>query len=101
MAAQSITEAWRRLRRRAGWLDHLVRAVVRYDRADGGRLAAAVTYYAFFASFAMGLLAFAVFGFLLNDPAVLGSVERYFTENLPTIDVRTFRDAGTPPASSP
>ena len=67
--------------------------MVRYDRADGGRLAAAVTYYAFFASFAMGLLAFAVFGFLLNDPAVLGSVERYFTENLPTIDVRTFRDA--------
>ena len=92
-SARSIPAAWQRLRSRVGWLDHLVRAAQRYDQADGGRLAAAVTYYAFFASFAMGLLAFAVFGFLLNDPAVLSSVERYFAENLPNVDVRTFRDA--------
>jgi membrane protein len=85
--------AWRRLRHRVGWLDHLVRAGLRYDEADGGRLAAAVTYYAFFATFSLGLLAFAAFGFVLDDPAVLRSVERYAAENLPNVDVQTWRNA--------
>ncbi len=86
--------AWRQLRRRVGWLDHLIRAGVRYDEADGGRLAAAVTYYAFFATFALGLLVFATFGFVLdNNPAVLRSVERYVAENLPRLDVQALRDA--------
>ena len=88
-----LVAAWRRLRRRMGWLDHLIRAGLRYDEADGGRLAAAVTYYAFFATFALGLLAFAAFGFILDDPAVLRSVERYFAENLPHVDVQTLRSA--------
>jgi hypothetical protein len=34
-----------RARRRVAWLDHLVRSGTRYDPADGGRLAAAVTDY--------------------------------------------------------
>jgi membrane protein len=84
---------WRRLRRRVGWLDHLIRAGVRYDEADGGRLAAAVTYYAFFATFALGLLAFAVFGFVLDDPTVLRSVERYVAENVPNVDVQALLNA--------
>jgi len=83
----------RRLRRRVGWLDHLVRAVLRYDEADGGRLSAAVTYYAFFATFALGLLGFAVFGFVLNDPSVLRSVQRYFAEDLPRLDVQALVNA--------
>ena len=85
--------SWRRLRRRVGWLDHLVRAVLRYDEADGGRLSAAVTYYAFFATFALGLLGFAVFGFVLNDPSVLRSVQRYFAEDLPRLDVQALVNA--------
>jgi membrane protein len=85
--------AWRQARRRYGWLDHVVRAAVRYDRADGGRLAAAVTYYAFFATFALALLGFAVFGFVLADPAVLRAVQRYLAQNLPRLDVQTLRDA--------
>src|SRR6185503_4699186 len=36
----------------------VVRAAVRYNESDGGRLAAAVTYYAFFAAFALALLGF-------------------------------------------
>ena len=83
----------RRGRRRWGWLDHLARAGVRYDEADGGRLAAAVTYYAFFATFALALLGFAVFGFVLDNPAVLRAVQRYLAENLPRLDVRALRDA--------
>ncbi|GAA2590486.1 inner membrane protein YhjD [Winogradskya consettensis] len=88
-----ISDAWGRLRRRVGWLDHLIRAGVRYDEADGGRLAAAVTYYAFFAVFALGLLGFAVFGFFLDDQAVLRSVQRYLAEDLPRVDVQSLRNA--------
>ncbi|MFI6070335.1 YihY/virulence factor BrkB family protein [Actinoplanes sp. NPDC051343] len=90
---RSVAVIWRRLRRRAGWFDHLIRAGLRYDEADGGRLAAAVTYYSFFATFSLGLLGIAAFGFVLDDPAVLRSVERYTAENLPHIDVQALRDA--------
>jgi len=88
-----VVGAWRQLRRRVGWLDHLIRAGVRYDEADGGRLAAAVTYYAFFATFALGLLGVAIFGFVLDDPSVLRSVERYVAEDLPHLDVQALRNA--------
>jgi membrane protein len=91
--AERASATWRRARRRHGWLDHLVRAAVRYDEADGGRLAAAVTYYAFFATFALALLGFAVFGFILDDPAVLRSVQRYLAQDLPRLDVQDLRDA--------
>ncbi|HWG99453.1 MAG TPA: YhjD/YihY/BrkB family envelope integrity protein [Pilimelia sp.] len=90
---QRAGAAWRRARRRHGWLDHLARAAARYDEADGGRLAAAVTYYAFFATFAMALLGFAVFGFVLDDPAVQRSVQRYLAQNLPSLDVQALRAA--------
>lgn len=91
--ARRVAAAWRRARARFGWVDHLSRAAVRYDDADSGRLAAAVTYYAFFAMFALALLGFAVFGFVLDDPAVLRSVERYLSENLPHLDVEALQDA--------
>jgi len=83
---------WRRARRNR-WLAHLVRAGVRYDQADGGRLAAAITYYAFFAAFALTLLGFAVFGFALDNPAVARSVQHYLTQNLPHLDVQGLRHA--------
>ena len=88
-----IPVAWQLLRRRVGWVDHLVRAGLRYDEADGGRLSAAVTYYSFFATFALGLLGFAVFGFFFDDAAVLDSVQRYFAHDLPNLDVRALLDA--------
>lgn len=85
--------AWRRGRRRWGWLDHLARAALRYDEVAGGRLAAAVTYYAFFATFALALLGFAIFGFVLDQPAVLRSVQRYLAQNLPRFDLQAVRHA--------
>jgi membrane protein len=91
--AERASATWERARGRYGWLDHLVRASVRYHEADGGRLAAAVTYYAFFATFALALLGFAVFGFVLDDPAVLRSVQRYLAQDLPRLDVQDLRDA--------
>lgn len=91
--ARRVAAAWGKLRRRVGWLDHLIRAGIRYDEADGGRLAAAVTYYAFFATFALGLLAFATFGFVLDNPAVLRSAQHYVAENVPRLDVQSLRNA--------
>jgi uncharacterized BrkB/YihY/UPF0761 family membrane protein len=46
------------------------RAVVRYDRADGGRLAAAVTYFSFFAAFCLALLGVAMVTALSAHTAV-------------------------------
>jgi membrane protein len=91
--SEGVADAWRRARRRHGWLDHLARAAVRYAEADGGRLAAAVTYYAFFAVFALALLGFAVFGFVLDNPAVLRSVQGYLAQSLPRFDIQSLRDA--------
>jgi membrane protein len=84
---------WVRARRRYRWLDHLVRAGQRYDLADGRRLAAAVTFYGFFAVFALAVLGFAVLGYVLDNAAVEGAVERYLTENLPVLDTSALREA--------
>ncbi|MEU4410037.1 YihY/virulence factor BrkB family protein [Streptosporangium sp. NPDC023963] len=88
-----IARAWTRARHRHGWLDHLVRAGVRYDEVDAGRLSAALTYYSFFAVFALGLLGFAVIGQVLDDPQVVHAVEGYLSENFPRLDVRALQSA--------
>ncbi|WP_433236594.1 YihY/virulence factor BrkB family protein [Streptosporangium sp. CA-135522] len=87
-----IATFWTRARRH-GWLDHLIRAGARYDQTDGGRLSAALTYYAFFALFALGLLSFAIIGHVLDDPQVIRTVQRYLTDNFPRLDVQALRDA--------
>ncbi|MFI7702273.1 YihY/virulence factor BrkB family protein [Nonomuraea sp. NPDC049480] len=92
-SAKALAGVWRRARGRYGWLDHLARAVVRYDQTDGGRLSAALTYYAFFATFALALLAFAILGRVLDDPTVIATVEHYLSENFPRLDVQALRDA--------
>src|SRR5689334_9531906 len=86
-------EAWQRTRRRHGRLDHLARAVARYDEADGGRLSAAITYYAFFATFALALLGFAAFGFVLDKPSVQQLLQNYLAQNLPGLDLERVRVA--------
>ena len=43
-----------------GYFDHFWRARERYNEELGGRLAAAIAYYAFFAVFALGLVAYSV-----------------------------------------
>jgi membrane protein len=88
-----VAGSWARARHRHAWLDHQVRAGVRFDEADGARLAAAISYYAFFAIFAMALLGFAIFGFTLDQPSVLRAVQRYLAQNTPGINVQTLRHA--------
>jgi membrane protein len=84
---------WRWTRTHIGWFDHLVRALERYGQADGRRLAAAVTLYGFFAAFALGLLAFAVLGFVLDEPAVERAVQRFLDDHLPQMDTHALREA--------
>jgi membrane protein len=93
VAGHRLAAGWQRLRSRHAWLDHLHRAHARYQRVDGRRLAAAVAFYAFFAAFALGLLGFAVLGFVLDEPAVDRSVQRFLTEHLPRMDTQGLREA--------
>src|ERR1041384_6785083 len=90
---ERLAAGWAGARRRHGWLGPLGCAVVRSDKNDGGRLSAALTYYAFFATFALALLGFAILGHVLNDPAVLAAVQDYLTGNFPRLDVQALRDA--------
>ena len=74
-------------RKRWNLADHAWRAGERFGEVHGGQLAAAISYYAFFAAFSMSLLALAIFGYLLNLPQVYNSVESWLETNLPVIDV--------------
>jgi membrane protein len=87
-----------RIRRRVGWADHLVRAVIRYDDADCGRLAAAITYYAFFATFSLALLGFSLIGYIVRNPAVLAAMLDQLPGNLPRLDAQAVRNARGPAA---
>ncbi len=53
-------------RRRSGLADHFWRAGERFFDVLGGRLAAAISYYAFFAAYSLGVLAYSIVGRLLG-----------------------------------
>jgi membrane protein len=74
-------------RERSNLVDHSWRAGERYGEVHGGQLAAAISYYAFFAAFSMSLLALAIFGYMLDIPDIYNSVEAWLETNLPVIDV--------------
>ncbi|WP_369916169.1 YihY/virulence factor BrkB family protein [Plantactinospora sp. KBS50] len=76
------------LSRRSRWFDHLWRALMRYQEVLGGRLAAAIAYYGFFAVFALGLLAYSAFGVVIRNSArVQVAVAQFLAENLPFVDL--------------
>jgi len=83
------------LRHRSRHFDHLSRAVLRYDDVSGGRLAAAIAYYGFFALFALALIGYSVFGFLIDANIELFEiVQDFLEENLPFLDVQAIVDSG-------
>src|SRR5436309_5219345 len=83
-----------RLRERLPLADRLWRAAVRYDEENGSRLAAAIAYYGFFATFALGVLVFAVLGATLaHNRSAEGVAEDYLKRNLPLTDVRPLAEA--------
>ena len=82
-------------RRRSRYFDHLCRALVRYDDVLGGRLAAAMAYYGFFAVFALVLIAYSLFGLLVKANIDLFEVvQRFLLQNLPFIDVEAVLASG-------
>ena len=60
---------------------------------DARRLAAAVSFSAFFAVFALGLLGFAVLGYVVDEPVADQAVQRFLDEHLPRMDTDGLRAA--------
>lgn len=84
-----------RLRYRSRYFDHLCRAVLRYLEVQGGRLAAAIAYYGFFAIFALLLIGYSIFGILLTgNVQLLDAVARFLRQNLPFLDVHAILVSG-------
>jgi len=84
-----------RMRRRSRTFDHLSRAVLRYDEVQGGRLAAGIAYYGFFAIFALLLIGYSLFGILLRNNVELFAVVRDFLgQNLPFLNVEQVLSSG-------
>jgi membrane protein len=83
------------LRHRSRYFDHLSRAVVRYIDVQGGRLAAAIAYYGFFAVFALMLIGYSIFGILLdNNKELYDAVRDFLRQNLPFLDVQAILASG-------
>ena len=95
LAYDAIEVRVNRIRRRSRGFDHFCRAALRYDDVLGGRLAAAIAYYGFFAVFALALIGYSVFGLVLTTNAELfGVVQRFLRINLPFLDVQAILDSG-------
>lgn len=100
-AIARITDRYERIaaaaRERSDLVDHGFRTKDRYTRAFGGRLAAAIAYYGFFATFALGVVGYSVLGVLLrNDADLEDRVNDFLAENLPVLEVRQISSgAGT------
>jgi membrane protein len=82
-------------RHRSKYFDHLSRAWLRYDDVNGGRLAAAIAYYGFFAVFALLLIGYSIFGILLtNNDELFDIVRDFLRQNLPFLDLQQILDSG-------
>src|SRR6185436_6755460 len=72
--------AWRA---RSRFFDHAWRARERYNDVLAGRLAAAISYYRFFAAFSLAVVLYSILGYVLNTrSAFVDSVNGYLTSNL-------------------
>jgi membrane protein len=75
-------------RRRSTAFDHVWRAQERYGQVLGGRLAAAIAYYGFFAVFALALVGYAVFGFVLRrNENIRDAVVEFFNQSIPWLEI--------------
>ncbi|HKS99117.1 MAG TPA: YhjD/YihY/BrkB family envelope integrity protein [Rugosimonospora sp.] len=96
--ASRAVSAWdglvRRARRRSRVVDRLWLAKQRYGEVHGGRLAAAIAYYGFFAALALGLLAVSILGFVLaGNRAAVSVVNRFLAQNLPFLKTSDIANA--------
>lgn len=83
-----------RLRQSSRTFDHVWRAQQRYSDLLGGRLAAAIAYYGFFAVFALALLAYSVVGYVLAaDQNAVATVNKFLQANIPFLDASQIADS--------
>jgi len=84
-----------RLRVRSRYFDHFSRALLRFWDVQGGRLAAAIAYYGFFAIFALLLIGYSIFGILLtNNRELFAIVRDFLAQNLPFLDIGAILSSG-------
>jgi len=99
-AVDAVVRAYERAvagaRAKAPVFDHAWRAKLRFEEVHGGRLAAAISYYGFFAAFAAGLLAFAILGIVLkNNQTAVTVVQEYLRGHVPQLDTAQIAQAST------
>ena len=83
-------------RRRSAAFDHVWRAGALYGDVLGGRLAAAIAYYGFFAVFALALVAYSIFGAILEDnDEVSAAAADFLEENLPFLDAEQIAESSS------
>jgi membrane protein len=79
-----VSSALERLRARAPWLDHVVRAGQRYNEARGNFYAAGITYFTIFALFPLLMVGFATVGFILaSRPQLLSEIDTRVKSAIP------------------
>jgi membrane protein len=73
-----------KLRARHEWIDHLLRAGVRYHERHGNHLAAAITFFSVLNAVPLLMIAFAVTGYVLAfNPSVLAALEAGIARAVP------------------
>ena len=83
-AREKVKQSVGTARKRAPWLDHLIRAWSRYQSDSGDRLAASVTYFGFLSFFPIIALAFSVAGFVVDAyPSAQKDLIRQINDFLP------------------
>jgi membrane protein len=83
-------------RRRSRHFDHVWRARQRFNEVLGGRLAAAIAYYAFFAVFTLGLLAYSIVGYVLaSNPKAVDAVNKFLSANIPFVSAEQIASGRT------
>jgi membrane protein len=85
-----IVQRWERAvisaRKRSGLVDHVWLSKERMEEVLGSRLAAAISYYGFFAAFSLAVLAYSVLGRVLGDgSSVVDEINEYLGDTLPWV----------------
>ena len=74
-------------RKRSRAFDHAWLAVERFGDVLGGRLAAAISYYGFFAAFSLAVVVYSILGRVLggSDAGIVGTINNYLDDSLPWV----------------
>ena len=86
-AASWGEQALANARKRYGVFDHVVRALDRFNDVDGSRLAAAISYYGFFAAFALAAVVYSLLGRTLgtSNSGLIATANDYLSQTLPWV----------------